>query len=232
MEEKFTLRILVVDDHPLFREGLKGVLEQLDSAVLVLESATYAAALTVIGSQPELDLLLLDIHLPDMHGLTALENLRSLQPQLPVVIISASENRVEVMAAMRHGAMGFISKASSTTVLKQALHLVLSGGVYLPPDLMLEKLGTARQPLAAAMPPAGRTEDALAQLGLTERQLQVLELMAHGDSNKHIARKLNVAENTVKVHMTAILKAFNVSSRAQAIAALSNMGVRFPNADL
>ena len=222
MEQEFTLKILVVDDHPLFREGLRGVLAQLEEAVLVLEGATYAAALQAIQNEPDLDLLLLDIHLPDMNGLAALENLRSLQPQLPVVIVSASESRDEVLAAMRQGAMGFISKASSTTVLKQALRLVLSGGVYLPPDLMLENADNV------PVPPAWPRADELARLGLTDRQLQVLELMARGDSNKNIARKLDVAENTVKVHMTAILKALNVSSRAQAIAALTNMGLRFP----
>lgn len=226
MAEGYVMKVLVVDDHPLFREGLKSILGKFDQPMLVFESTTYADAQALIQSEPGLDLVLLDLNLPDVDGLTALEDLRRVQPQLPVVIISASENREDVLAAMRHGAPGFISKASSSATLEQALRLVLSGGVYLPPHIMLEDVPSGAKVLPSPVLSSPGYEDALARLGLTERQMQVLLLMARGESNKSIARALNVAENTVKVHMTAILRALEVSSRAQAIAALARMGVR------
>ena len=207
------MKFLLIDDHPLFRQGLKGIAQRLDGAAVVLESASYEQAQALLDD--DLDLVLLDLRLPDMDGLEALAAIRAGFPALPVVIVSASENKQDIMAALRLGALGFVSKASSADVLENALRLVLAGDVYLPSGLMLSPDGTGadwpRNPEGASR-------------GLTDRQAQVMRLMAKGESNKQIARALNLSESTVKVHVTAILRALGVSSRAQAIVAALQQG--------
>ena len=207
------MKFLLIDDHPLFRQGLKGIAQRLDGAAVVLESASYEQAQALLDD--DLDLVLLDLRLPDMDGLEALAAIRAGFPALPVVIVSASENKQDIMAALRLGALGFVSKASSADVLENALRLVLAGDVYLPSGLMLSPDGAGadwpRNPEGASR-------------GLTDRQAQVMRLMAKGESNKQIARALNLSESTVKVHVTAILRALGVSSRAQAIVAALQQG--------
>jgi len=139
-----------------------------------------------------------------------------------VVVLSAVGDRETILKTLDVGAMGFISKNSSSKVLLGALRLVLSGGVYLPPEVLEQRSGGA--PLPAA-PSGERWQNALATLDLTERQLQVLKLVIQGKPNKIIARELNVAEGTVKIHVTAILKALNVGNRTQAILALGKLGL-------
>lgn len=207
------MKFLLIDDHPLFRQGLKGIAQRLDGAAVVLEGASYGQAQALLDD--DLDLVLLDLRLPDMDGLEALAAIRAGFPALPVVIVSASENKQDIMAALRLGALGFVSKASSADVLENALRLVLAGDVYLPSGLMLSADGTG-----ADWP---RNPEGVSR-GLTDRQAQVMRLMAKGESNKQIARALNLSESTVKVHVTAILRALGVSSRAQAIVAALQQG--------
>ena len=207
------MKFLLIDDHPLFRQGLKGIAQRLDGAAVVLESASYGQAQALLDD--DLDLVLLDLRLPDMDGLEALAAIRAGFPALPVVIVSASENKQDIMAALRLGALGFVSKASSAEVLENALRLVLAGDVYLSSGLMLSADGTG-----ADWP---RNLEG-ATRGLTDRQAQVMRLMAKGESNKQIARALNLSESTVKVHVTAILRALGVTSRAQAIVAALQQG--------
>lgn len=209
-----TMKFLLIDDHPLFRQGLKGIAQRLDGAAEVLESASYEQARALLGD--DLDLVLLDLRLPDMDGLEALAAIRAGFPTLPVVIVSASEDKQDIMAALRLGALGFISKASSADVLENALRLVLAGDVYLPSGLMLSPDGGG-----AGWP---RNPEGAPSRGLTDRQAEVLRLMAKGESNKQIARALNLSESTVKVHVTAILRALGVTSRAQAIVAALQQG--------
>lgn len=203
------MKFLLLDDHPLFRQALKSITQRLDPVATVLECASYDEARPLLGD--DVDLVLLDLRLSGLDGMQVLATLRSMHPALPVVVVSASEDRQEVMAVLRLGALGFVPKASSADVIENALRLVLSGDVYLPSHLLLNP----------DVPNALQKEDAL---DLTERQTQVMRLMAQGQSNKLIAQKLGLAENTVKVHVTAILRELNVSSRAQAIVALFQRG--------
>lgn len=209
-----TMKFLLIDDHPLFRQGLKGIAHRLDRTAVVLESATYGEAQALLDD--DLDLVMLDLRLPGMDGLEVLAAIRAGFPTLPVVIVSASENKQEIMAALRLGALGFVSKASSADVLENALRLVLAGDIYLPSGIMLNPDAPgADWPRGGEGPPPR---------GLTDRQAQVMRLMARGESNKQIARALNLSESTVKVHMTAILRALGVASRAQAIVAALQQG--------
>lgn len=208
------MKILVVDDHPLIREAVRNVLGRLGEAVVALEAADCECAIRLADGNPDLDLILLDLGLPGKSGMDALGMLRERHPATPVVVLSASDDRDTVVEALDRGAMGFIPKSSSNEVMLSALCLVLSGGVYLPPKAFISD----RHAEAPVMPAAG--------LGLTERQLQVLALMVQGKPNKLICRELGLAESTVKIHVTAILKALNVTNRTQAIIALGRMGIR------
>jgi DNA-binding NarL/FixJ family response regulator len=166
--------------------------------------------------------VLLDLTLPGKHGFELLCELRHDFPQLPVVVLSATEDRDTVMRAINDGAMGFIPKTSRTEVLIAALRLVFSGGVYLPPSAFSMQSGpmTAESRLPA---PATRSPR---EVGLTERQAQVLALLVQGKSNKLICRALDLAEGTVKIHVTAILRALNVSNRTEAVVAVSRLGLK------
>jgi len=208
------VKILVADDHELIREALRHVLTQLGSGVNVLEAADCDGTRLAIAEHPDLDLLLLDLSLPGVGGLVLLPELRRDYPSLPVVVLSALEDPATVREALVSGAMGFIPKSSTNEVMLSALHLVLAGGRYLPPAALIgtdEAFGAA--PASAA------------EVVLTDRQRDVLALMAQGKSNKQICRELNIAEATVKIHVTAILRTLKVASRAQAIVAVNRLGL-------
>jgi DNA-binding NarL/FixJ family response regulator len=207
------VKILIADDHALFRDGLRYMLAGLADEVTILEAKDSTEALATVGATPDLDLVLLDLAMPGMDGLAGLRALRGRRPALPVVILSASEEPVDVRRAIESGAMGFIPKASSSAVMLGALRLVLSGGVYVPPAY-LERSRAGTTPITA---PSADT------LGLTPRQHDVLRLLGQGQSNKEIARVLGLAEGTVKLHISAILRALGVSNRTRAVVAAARL---------
>ena len=218
------MKILVVDDHPLIREALKQVLSTLDSDIQVLEAQSAREGFAVAKAHPDLHLILLDLGLPGEDGLESLPLLRERAPQVPVVVFSASDHPDVVKRAIDAGAMGFIPKTSSNALLVNALRFVLAGGVYLPLEVL-------RQPSSASSgiaesPPGGSS--GFRELGLTQRQAQVLALLVQGKSNKLICRELNLAEGTVKVHVAAVLKTLGVASRTQAVLAVSRLGIKLP----
>lgn len=215
------MKILIVDDHPLVREGVRHTLASLQRDVAVLEASHANEAFDLAAQHPDLDLIMLDLGLPGLPGLAALEELRQRGCTAPVVILSGSCERADVIAALNTGAMGFIPKLSSSDLLVQALRLVLAGGIYIPPQAlgMLDGPGVAGAPGAAG-------PKSLQQLGLSERQLQVLSLIAQGKPNKVIAGDLAIAEPTVKAHITEILRALQVTNRSQAMIVARRFGVR------
>jgi DNA-binding NarL/FixJ family response regulator len=216
------MKVLIVDDHALIRDALSRVLASLAPDMTVLEATDPRLALETIERQPDLDLVLLDLTLPGMHGLSVLQTLRQKYPAISVVVISATSDRDSVKRALDHGALGFIPKSSSNDVLQSALRLVLAGGIYVPPEI-LGRSGVDEP----APPPIGlRTP---AEIGLTERQAQILALVMKGKSNKLICRELDLAESTVKNQITAILKTLNVTSRTQAVLAVEKLGLALPD---
>jgi DNA-binding NarL/FixJ family response regulator len=228
------MKVLVVDDHALIRTALRGLLGQLDRDVTVLEASDCRSAFELIEKQSDLDLVLLDLGLPGTHGLAALEELRANHPALPVVVLSSANDRASVTQALDQGAMGYIPKLSSNELLISALRLVLSGGIYIPPEILArwEAPPAADRSAAAACEPGGPPRRTPADLGLSERQAQVLRLLLEGQSNKLICRELDLAESTVKNHVTLILKALNVTSRTQAVIAAARMGLVLDRAPL
>lgn len=206
------MKILIVDDHVLIREALRGVLSELKREAVFLDAPDGRKAMTRIAENPDTDLVLLDLNLPDRSGLDVLAELRERHPTISVVVLSATDDRDNVAKALDLGALGFIPKSAQREVMLSAFNLIFAGGIYVPPEIL------ARQP--AAMRPAPVTPRLSASsLGLTERQMDVLTLMMEGKSNKAICRALDLAEPTVKNHVTAILKALHASNRTEAVIA-------------
>jgi DNA-binding NarL/FixJ family response regulator len=216
------MKILVCDDHALIREAMRGVLKDLVPDAAVIEASDARQLTEVIQATPELDLLLLDLNLPDQAGLAILADLRERHPAISVVVLSAFQDRDTVRRALDLGALGFIPKNTEREVVLGALRLVLAGGIYIP----VQALNGAAPPAVAngASHPTGDLRDRLPPgLGLTERQMQVLALVMEGKSNKAISRALSLAEHTVKNHMTAIFKALQVTSRTEAVIAVGRL---------
>jgi DNA-binding NarL/FixJ family response regulator len=201
------MKILVCDDHALFREGLALVLGQLDPAAELESVGDAETALARVAQGEKPDLVLLDLQLPGMDGFAALAALRRDHPDVPVVVLSASENPARARAALERGASGFIPKSSRGAVLLSALRLVLSGGIYVP-QLVLN--GAAAAERAAA---------------LTDRQLEVLRLLARGLTNREIADVLKISEGTVKSHAKRLFEALDVTNRTEAAMRMRELGL-------
>jgi DNA-binding NarL/FixJ family response regulator len=220
------LKILIVDDHPLIREALRQVLQALDRQLELLEAQSGDEALELTRLNQDTSLILLDLALPGVDGFEVLRRLRDGFPGIPVVVVSAHDNAETVMRVIDAGAMGYIPKTSTTPILLNALRLVLSGGVYLPPEVLRRHGAIAPAAPQPAVGPAQLRDPR--EIGLTERQAQVLALLVQGKPNKLICRDLNLAEGTVKIHVTAVLKALGVTNRTQAVIAVGKLGLKLP----
>lgn len=216
------MKILVVDDHVLIREALRGVLKELQDDATIVEAPDSRQAMQRIAEDPDLELILLDLNLPDRSGFDVLAELRERHPAISVVMLSASNDRDDIAKALDLGALGFIPKSAQREIMLSAFKLIFSGGIYVPPEI----LGRP-QPAQAIRPQSGRPPSA-AELGLTDRQMDVLALMMQGKSNKAICRVLNVAEPTVKNHVTAILKALKATNRTEAVIVAGALGFAPP----
>lgn len=227
------MKLLLVDDHVLFREGVALLLGSLDPDVEVLEAGSCEAALELIPQCGPLDIVLMDLQLPGASGLEAIRLLRVRYPELPVVAVSSSEDKKTVLETLDAGAMGFVPKSSTSAVLKAALKLIMSKGIYLPPSVFLADMGGRWDGAGrahAADPP--RAQSATPEkLGLTPRQADVLLRILQGKSAKVISRELGLSSSTVKVHTTAVLRSLNVTTRTQAVIAAGKIGLRFTGAE-
>lgn len=208
------MKILVADDHALIREALHHLLRQIDEGIEVIESPDCQTTRDKVAQYVDLGLLLLDLKLPGVGGMVLLNEFRRDFPTLPIVVLSGIEDSGTVREVLARGAMGFIPKSASNEVMLGALRLVLSGGRYIPPEVLAHH-GFDRLD----------SPQSLEALHLTERQLDVLKLIVQGKSNKLICRELGLAEPTVKIHVTAILRALRVASRAEAIVAVNRLGL-------
>lgn len=206
-------KILIVEDHALVREAMAQSLSRLEPGVECVEAATGDEALAVLEARPDLDLAVIDLMLPDVNGFALLGILGKRFPALPAIVVSAMDDDASVRRALKAGASGFVSKASSGEVLLRAVREVLDGGVPTPV-----------RSASGAAPADGKAP--AERFGLTTAQARVLELLAGGRSNREIAELLGLTEGTVKVHMTAIYRALGVSSRSQALVAIARSGTR------
>ena len=191
------MKILVADDHALFREGVIHILQGLDEDVTSIESNNVEQTLSMVSENDDLDLLLMDLYMPGQNGFDALDILTNSHPALPIVVLSASNNPHDMQKTIQKGAMGFIRKDSTGSVMLNALRLVLAGEIYTPSQMMN----------------AGSEQ----AYHLTQRQIEVLQLMEQGCANKIIAEQLSISEATVKMHISAIFRELMVSNRTQAV---------------
>ncbi|MCG3725800.1 response regulator transcription factor [Vibrio cincinnatiensis] len=195
--------IIIADDHPLFRSALLQSVHMAISGAHLLEADSLDALLRLLSQQTEPDLLLLDLKMPGANGMSGLIQLRTLYPELPIVVISASEESTIILQVKHHGAFGFIPKSSDRRTLLSALNQVLSGEPYFP---------------AGSLNHQAEGDDLAEKVAtLTPQQYKVLGMLSDGLLNKQIAYELKVSEATIKAHMTAIFRKLNVTNRTQAV---------------
>ena len=226
--DKPALNVLIADDHLLFRDGLRRLLSQFDENMTFFEASSFDDVRRLCDADTEFDLVLLDLGMPGWTGFSALGDIHRRLPRALLVVVSGSEKRSDLLAALENGAAGYIPKSSSAKVLLGALQLVLAGGVYLPEQAIRSDRVAD---FAGAPPSAGvRADDPFSQLSggagdhLTPRQREVLTRLRDGKSNKQIAHELGLTEGTVKVHVTAILRHLGVRNRTQAAITANGLG--------
>lgn len=202
------MKILLCDDHTLFREGLSHILVELDANTTIdlIQAESIAKALDKIKLYSDIDLILLDLNMPGVNGFEGLTLIIESNPVLPVVIISASEDIQDIRQALTNGAMGYICKSASSENMLNALRLVLSGEIYIPPAALSQTAHSIFNQL-------------------TPRQFDVLHLMDKGCANKLIASELNISEATVKMHVSAIFRELDVTNRTHAVIKAQSLGL-------
>lgn len=211
------MKVIVADDHVLVRDGISHTLKSVWQDLEVLEAGDGSKLLELIKNNENISIILMDLFMPDTDGFAVLETICNAYSNIPVVVLSASENSNHMRKSIDIGASGYVPKSLSKEVMISALQLVLSGGVYIPPASLMET----------------NTNDYMQDEGekkelpnLTGRQYDVLKLLIKGYTNKEIAKTLGLSEYTVKIHATAIFKALNVSNRTQAVIEAKKMGIK------
>lgn len=209
------MRVLLIDDHPLFREGLKGLLLGLEPSVQVEQAGSVDAAEALQGQA--FDLVLMDLHMPGSQGMEALSRTKALFEASAVVVVSGDESPSTIQRAIQHGAAGYVPKTTDPSVTIQALRLVLAQGTYLPPEALRQPGSGVDAPPATPEPAPSSSHSPNWPQELSPRQLAVLRCLLQGKPNKVIAREIGIAEGTVKAHLWAVYQLLGVNNRAQAM---------------
>lgn len=198
------MKVLLADDHALIRDGIKLVFESYTQTADFFETNNYPDTLESVNNNPDLDLIMIDLFMPGSSGTDGINLIRQSAPCTPIIVLSSSEEIDHVKTALKLGANGYIPKSSSNEILLSAINLVMAGGIYIPAQILNEAVDTSA------------VEKTLSSL-LTDRQTQVLELMAQGKTNKAIAKIMNITDNTVKSHISIIFTHLNATNRTQAV---------------
>lgn len=207
------MKILIADDHALFRDGLALRLEEIAPEAVILQASSYSQVFKILNTEPAVDVLVLDVEMQDMPWLESLKKIHALAPKTKIIVVSASEDSRTIRTILATGVKGYIPKRSEVKVFNNALKLIIEGGSYVPPNLL------ENTPLNAL---SGRN---IGIKTLTTRQSQVLDLIAQGKSNKQIAYDMGVSESTVKLHINALLRSLHVSNRTQAVITAQKIGL-------
>lgn len=214
------LQVLLADDHALFRDGMRYVLQQLSEQVHIICAGDFTETLKLAEANPDMDLALIDLNMPGSDGVASIRIFHHRFPAIPMVVVSGSEQRAEIECVMAYGAMGFISKMSSGKMMVSALRIVLDGGIYFPPQLLGQAPAESLQTASS-----DKTGQPTNKLGMTKRQLETLQYLAAGLSNKEIAQKMHLAEGTIKVHVAAAYQVLQVGSRLDAVRKARQLGL-------
>ena len=208
------MKVLIADDHALFRDGLAMRLEEIDPEIILHQAGTFSQALKILDKETDMDMVIADLDMPDMKWEEGMEELKKKSPNMNLVVISASEDIRNIRKVLSNGIKGYIPKRSDPKVMHNALKLILDGGTYIPPALIENGSENATG--------NGRRSNGKT---LTNRQSQVLDLIAQGKSNKQIAYEMGVSEATVKLHINALLRSLKVNNRTQAVVTAQKMGL-------
>lgn len=217
------LQVLLADDHALFRDGMRYVLQQLSDEIDIICAGNFAETLRQAETNPSLDLALLDLDMPGSNGVGSIRIFNQSFPGIPVVVISGSDQRTDMACVMEYGAMGFISKMSSSKIMVSALRVVMGGGIYFPH--LLEDQASAHQIPEEKLAETGKYSIQENTHGLTKRQLEVLQYLADSFSNKEMALKMSLAEGTIKVHVAGVFQVLQVSNRMEAVRKAQMLGL-------
>jgi len=205
------MKVLIVDDHILFRDGMKFLLQELTESIEISDAEDCESAI-ILAQETPFELVLMDLKMPGSIGVEALVKFRKACPETPVVVLSGEGTPSIVREAIQNGAMGFLTKSSPHEIMIQALRLVLSGGIYLPPTVLAQsdQVTEPRPDIEA----------------LTKRQLEVLRYLIEGKPNKIIAKNLNVSEHTVKAHLSAVFSVLGAHTRTEAVYKAAKSGLK------
>ena len=209
------MKVLITDEQALFRDGLSLRLKQINPNILILQAASLAEMQRILSENTDTDIILLDIDLADLSAAEIIGKIKSLTPDTKIVAISASEEIRNIKKILSFGVKGYIPKRSDSNILSGALKLILDGGTYLPPVLLENNINTNDE----------NKNIPFLKKNLTNRQSQVLDLIAQGKSNKQIAYDMGVSEATVKLHINALLRSLKVNNRTQAVITAQKLGL-------
>jgi DNA-binding NarL/FixJ family response regulator len=211
-------KLLVIDDHPIFRQAISGIIESKFAGSEIMQADSIAAAHEQIQTHQEFDLILLDLNMPSTSGLSGLLELRNEYPTIPVVIISAENDKQQILQTISYGAVGFISKSSPVESITESLESIFAGNVCLPSDI----IRTASDKPAAKPNKEFEILPEKMQL-LTRKELIVLKYLTQGEANKYIAYEMNISETTVKSHVSSILKKLGATNRVKVVVGAANI---------
>ena len=207
------MKILIADDHALFRDGLAMRLEEINPDITLHQAPSFSQALKILDKEPQINIIIADLDMPDMKWEDGIEQLKKKSPDSSLVVISASEDIRNIRKILATGIKGYIPKRSDPKIMHSALKLILDGGTYIPPAL----IEISSDNNLSSSQNKGKM--------LTNRQSQVLDLIAQGKSNKQIAYEMGVSEATVKLHINALLRSLKVNNRTQAVVTAQKMGI-------
>jgi DNA-binding NarL/FixJ family response regulator len=210
------MKILIVDDHTLFRSGMVHLLQSLSPQPVVVESEDLTSAVEILISQSDVDLVLLDLKLSDAVGVDSLLKLRKQAPDTSIIVLSGEQDPIVIRRCIDHGAMGFITKSATHDELLNAIRLIIAGGIYLPREVMANAIHSRN--------PEERTDVALLA-SLSDRQREVLTYLLQGKPNKTISSKMEISQNTVKAHLSAIFRTLGARNRTEAVYFAARAGV-------
>lgn len=209
------MKVLIADEQSLFRDGLTLRLKEINQNIDILQSSSLTEMLQILSAEPNTDILILDIDLAGFSAEETIKNIQNISPSAKIIAISSSEDAHNIKNILSLGAKGYIPKRSDSNILSGALKLILDGGTYIPPVML--KTDSISKSTSPTLPPLKKN--------LTNRQSQVLDLIAQGKSNKQIAYDMGVSEATVKLHINALLRSLKVNNRTQAVITAQKMGL-------
>ncbi|MBE6451873.1 MAG: response regulator transcription factor [Alphaproteobacteria bacterium] len=225
INKEIVMKILIADDHELFLKGLELVLTDYNSDWQIVSAKSYTDIFTILKKENKFDLILTDLAMPGSRWLDAIQSIHDILPETPIIILSAVFDKEVVQKTIEIGAAGYIPKTSSNAVILSAINLVISGGVYIPAELLQDTNQNEFDVLKQVEKVSSADNVAEKMKILSPRQIDVIKLISKGKSNKQIAYELGLTEGTVKLHVTAILKLLNVYNRTGAVVEATKLGL-------